>query len=559
MINPINHYALENHPTIYDEESLTALELVARTTHKLNEVIKEVNGFVGATPEKIKTDVDEWMKAHPEAYTTVMDKSLGSSKFLPGALGYVTPEMFGAVGDGVTDDTQAIKDMFAFGLHNYLFDGHYLLTDNVTVPGNSVLQSNNATFTQDVFGKGIFTTTGSNIRFIGTFNFVQTREKVKLDVEGVECSALLLSGPASNITIDIFNIKSFIGGLVFGGYDHQNIKANRIHVENCDFGVWGANVHTFSLDTLSFKNVDNSQLEPAHALYLTSNDREIKSTDVYIRNVIGTGCIVGDADAVLSIKATSGFYCDNLDVKNVNVAFTAANSSGYIKNPKADGVHNYVFMIQGSSPDGRPFQVLDGDFCNLDCEWYAYGVGAYGFGVVERCQFSGTSAKGFVYMSDLVGLEERDCVFVNTGATSLKCYNIASGDPATLYNPTIKGMGLVQFINSGVNVHFYINPEKLNDLCNQVTYHTIYLENEYFVELTAIDSNNLYNNIIAVDAGIIKLRGNGVFTLINKNHSSHIIDNGTGSLVLKNGANQYTKDEWTAKMFRVINNVAYEI
>lgn len=53
-ITPLNpHYAIENPATIFDEESLTALQLVARTTGKVNECVEEVNKI----PEKVKEDV----------------------------------------------------------------------------------------------------------------------------------------------------------------------------------------------------------------------------------------------------------------------------------------------------------------------------------------------------------------------------------------------------------------------------------------------------------------------------------------------------------------------
>lgn len=71
-----------------------------RATERENEIEKL---FTMPTKEAVNT----WLDEHPEATTTVQDHSLSIEKMVVGTLGYVTPEMFGAKGDGVTDDTQA--------------------------------------------------------------------------------------------------------------------------------------------------------------------------------------------------------------------------------------------------------------------------------------------------------------------------------------------------------------------------------------------------------------------------------------------------------------------
>lgn len=70
---------------------------------KLNE------GGLNLKDEVITEDINNWLDEHPEATTTVQDRSLTINKMAIGTLGYVTPEMFGAVGDGVTDDSDALN------------------------------------------------------------------------------------------------------------------------------------------------------------------------------------------------------------------------------------------------------------------------------------------------------------------------------------------------------------------------------------------------------------------------------------------------------------------
>ena len=76
--------------------------------------------------------VSDWLDDHPEATTTVEDFSLTANKLVKGTLGWVIPQQFGAKGDGVTDDSQAVKDCCDYAMANnyavYLPMGTYVVT-----------------------------------------------------------------------------------------------------------------------------------------------------------------------------------------------------------------------------------------------------------------------------------------------------------------------------------------------------------------------------------------------------------------------------------------------
>jgi hypothetical protein len=72
----------------------------------------------------------------------------------------VTPQMFGAVGDGVTDDTEAIQDALDDGRPVYFPKGSYLITDKLVIGSNTTIfgeenLSANMDFIESVLGKDI--------------------------------------------------------------------------------------------------------------------------------------------------------------------------------------------------------------------------------------------------------------------------------------------------------------------------------------------------------------------------------------------------------------------
>ena len=123
--------------------------------------------------------VDEWLTAHPEYVTTVVDGSLTLPKFaeslkLLTVKDYVTPEMYGAAGDGVTDDTAAVQSAIDSGVGTVLLLGTYLITAQLHaagsqkimgVPGATLLWNEVNGQTSLLYGGSLSDITYQNITF----------------------------------------------------------------------------------------------------------------------------------------------------------------------------------------------------------------------------------------------------------------------------------------------------------------------------------------------------------------------------------------------------------
>lgn len=157
---------------------------------------------------------------------TVQDGSLTESKFsdalkMSAINDYVTPEMFGAVGDGVTDDTKALQDMFDSGKDVYLPSKTYL-TDGNDINTSIHISTNNATLKARtkhqeciLHAKARIFTSG-NINLAGDFK---------------ACNGLLLTNAGTSAIDNITVRECLIWGIY--NYNSAGISINRITAGFC--------------------------------------------------------------------------------------------------------------------------------------------------------------------------------------------------------------------------------------------------------------------------------------------------------------------------------------
>lgn len=97
------------------------------------------------TDDQTAEAISKWLQDHPEATTTVQDGSLTLPKFKPGELPFVTPEQYGAIGDGVTDDTAAWQAAVDSG-YNVRATAKAYKCGQINVTRNIAIDCNNASF-----------------------------------------------------------------------------------------------------------------------------------------------------------------------------------------------------------------------------------------------------------------------------------------------------------------------------------------------------------------------------------------------------------------------------
>lgn len=184
-----------------------------------NKIANINDTWVNKNAEQVGEFVNAWLDNHPEATTTVQNRSLTMDKLVVGTLGYVTPEMFGAsVG---VDATAPITQALATGKRVVFENAEYLVSDTITIPSDSVIEIKNATITS---------LATENKKYI--FNIVDA-ENVKIYGKN---ATLKMQKPetAQQACINIDKSKGIIiDGLCLRDAGGDGIMIGGTHVDNC--------------------------------------------------------------------------------------------------------------------------------------------------------------------------------------------------------------------------------------------------------------------------------------------------------------------------------------
>lgn len=244
-----------------------------------------------ADEEMLGTIVSEWLNDHPEATTTVEDGSLTEPKFSPmlklqAIKDYVTPQMFGAAADGVTDDTTAIKDALNSGKPVYLPIGTYLITTGLSLNAHNVVIGENQLLSKLLF-KGVtesaITISGDYIHFE---NFTINSDSFDYTVKGTDNAYKCIDG--TNVHFCTFNNLRVVG-FNYGFYLYQawSNSLTNVIVLCCNTGVYGGN--EFNQIAISHCALNwclkAIELQGGRSVYITNCDIEHNSIGAFITEI----------------------------------------------------------------------------------------------------------------------------------------------------------------------------------------------------------------------------------------------------------------------------------
>lgn len=280
-----------------------------KVTNELSSLKSDLNEYETIFTDNVDESVQNWLDEHPEATTTVQDGSITYKKLLTGTLGYVTPQMYGAKGDGSTDDTRAIQDAINSG-YNVFFPKATYVCDTINITGNNlIINGGNSTL---LFGDqtGFILSTSVHDVVICNINSICEFEK---DSESDGNIHIGIESGITNEKFVTYNIYvyncNFIGGI--GGVSATSVK--NITIENCNFydfvyvapnEAWGYGILLSSCIDVTIQNCDFKMgAYGRHDIYVSVDRR--KNENIQDENVSILNCKFDHSNLV---KDESGYY-----------------------------------------------------------------------------------------------------------------------------------------------------------------------------------------------------------------------------------------------------------
>jgi polygalacturonase len=433
----------------------------------------------------------------------MLPSSIGEINLQNYARDYVSVKDFGAVGDGVTDDTLAFKKAISLNKNLYVPDGIYIISD-VLYLKNSIQGQQNSKIIR-INNDGLISSrllwldnveniTISNLFFDSTWNGIDN-----VNEQG-HCITL---GGCKNITIKNCHISNFYGDGVYigrGGNTHQGspFYSENIYVLNCkiDNVYRGCITLISAINVYIENNILNKNIEYQAVIPCESNTSLVET----IRNVYVFNNISSSKDTFVRLfqknSSTSNTY-KNIFVKNNNV------------------IGRRLFMVTGTSNGNDNVQDLyiENNFFEYNTDTLLSHAIVIFSQVKENLNISNNTLKSSA-------IQIKDTKYVNIISNIIYDSNtiieftdyITISDNQFINGGSVFGDGLLTIVSSGTNNKFFITNNKFLNSIRGVGFKNApafgYIKNNYMecsdiaidFGLTSLVSNS---NVIISDNEII--------------------------------------------------------
>lgn len=441
--------------------------------------------------------VNVWLDDHPEATTTVQDHSLTIDKMVIGALGYVIPEMFGAIGDGVRDDTVAIQ-LALDSNFDVVFDKSYLITNTITInkpksirgKGNIIGNFNSEKsiiyiHADNVTVKGIFLTSNGYTTGSGNTGAIHA--------DGIE-----------NLIIDSIKVDKFNGNGIYitssKNCKVQNCKLTNLHDNGIFIG--GSN----SNDNIIENNYVDTTIAQ-NCIFITASPGSTVTTDYIFNNTIKNNIVknAGDTNIESGIHSVNTrIISNNCYGGNNPCILIRDNKNTLVENNYIDTSNTAISLLQQT----ETLQYINNGIINnnfIKKASVGINVEQSGFIITNNTI---TSTEVIRFAGDSSGIKNitiKDNILDGTFQT-----NYGAGD-YKLENVHID-LSRLMLLNSYKTTYKNVTYKQINNIGSMERYSTsVYLHNitgkKGFVDVSITDSVGAYNALFKIDASTTKVYG----------------------------------------------------